>query len=818
MKLTTPIIILTLLSLTVKAQIGFEEHIVIDHTLSTDKPSSIFAVDIDNDGDIDILTASAGDDKIAWYENINEQDMFAKQQIITTDANNATSVFAADLDGDGYIDVLSTSKEDNKIAWYKNMDGHGNFGEQQIITTVIEQPESLFAADFDGDGDIDIAVASSTEDKIAWFENIDGQGSFGAQQIISTNADFANTVFGVDIDNDGDIDLLSSSGNDGKVAWYENTDSLGAFSSEKIISQHGAPTSVYAGDLDGDGDVDVLASSYTTNEVLWFENLNGLGTFGGRQVITSNAYGMRDVYASDLDNDGDLDVLSASESDKKIAWYENLDGQGTFGPTQIIATNKDDAMAVLTADLDNDGDLDIISTQSHIGEVYYNENLNGLGDFSESNLITTFVNSVTCILVIDLDGDGFKDLVSSSKKDDKIAWYRNLDGLGTFGVQRIISRTVDSPRSIYAADLDGDGDMDILSASYNDNTFGWYENLDGLGNFGTQNIITSEEYWPEDIFSIDIDGDGDMDVVSVSGNANWFENLDGLGNFSEKKFIEPLNANAVFAIDIDGDGDSDVLTASFDEIAWNENIDGLGVFAPKNIISDNLNNVKDIFVIDIDGDGDMDVLTATYDDDKISWYENTDGLGTFSTEKIITNTADGASGVFGIDMDNDGDIDVLSASYLDHTIAWYENLDGSGNFGVKQIISTNEINAISVSADDLDNDGDIDIFPSAHDYYTNGSSNYDKISWYENTGVLNLNNNETNNDSYNLFPVPTDNVLNIKSKSSVTKVEIYNNLGQLILEKHHSSIINTSTLGRGVYQVKVFDDKGNYVVKRILKK
>ncbi|SHJ99906.1 T9SS type A sorting domain-containing protein, partial [Aequorivita viscosa] len=619
------------------------------------------------------------------------------------------------------------------------------------------------------------------------------------------------------IDNDGDIDLLSSSSNDGKVAWYENTDSLGAFSSEKVISQYGAPTSVYAGDLDGDGDVDVLASSYTTNEVLWFENLNGLGAFDGRQIITSSAYGARDVYASDLDNDGDLDVLSASESDRKIAWYKNLDGQGTFGPTQIIATNKDDAMAVLTADLDNDGDLDIISTQSNIGEVYYNENLNGLGDFSESNLITTFVNSVNCILVIDLDGDGFKDLVSSSKKDDKIAWYRNLDGLGSFGVQRIISRTVDSPRSIYAADLDGDGDMDILSASYYDNTFGWFENLDGLGNFGTQNIIASEEYWPEDIFSIDIDGDGDMDVVSASGNANWFENLDGLGNFSEKKYIEALNANAVFSIDIDGDGDNDVLTGSFDEIAWNENIDGLGVFAPRHIIATNLNNVKDIFAIDIDGDGDVDVLTATYDDDKISWYENTDGLGTFSTEKIITNTADAASGVFGIDMDNDGDIDVLSASFLDHTIAWYENLDGNGNFGVKQIISTNEINAISVFADDLDNDGDIDIFPSAHDYYINGSSNYDKISWYENTSLLNLNTVDTNNDSYNLFPVPTDNVLNIKSNSSISKVEIYNNLGQLVLEKYHSTIINTSTLGKGVYLVKVFDNKGNYDVKRILK-
>ncbi|MFQ6604417.1 MAG: fibronectin type III domain-containing protein [Fidelibacterota bacterium] len=75
----------------------------------------------------------------------------------------------------------------------------------------------------------------------------------------------------------------------------------------------------------------------------------------------------------------------------------------------------------------------------------------------------------------------------------------------------------------------------------------------------------------------------------------------------------------------------------------------------------------------MDGDGDMDVLSASYGDDKIAWYENTDGNGTFGAQQVITTLADGAQSVYASDLDGDGDMDVLSASYLDDKVAWYEN-------------------------------------------------------------------------------------------------------------------------------------------------
>ncbi|KAJ1385012.1 hypothetical protein B484DRAFT_410638, partial [Ochromonadaceae sp. CCMP2298] len=114
--------------------------------------TSVFAIDLDGDGDIDVLSASSSDDKIAWYENDGSEG-FTKHEISTA-ASGAYSVFAIDLDGDGDIDVLSASISDDKIAWYEN-DGNEGFTEHSI-STAASGASSVFAIDLDGDGDIDV--------------------------------------------------------------------------------------------------------------------------------------------------------------------------------------------------------------------------------------------------------------------------------------------------------------------------------------------------------------------------------------------------------------------------------------------------------------------------------------------------------------------------------------------------------------------------------------------------------------------------------------------------------------------------------------
>ena len=101
---------------------------------------SVFAADVDGDGDTDVLSASCYDDKIAWYENDGSQNFTA--HTITTAADGARSVFAADVDGDGDTDVLSASVYDDKIAWYEN-DGSQNFTAHTISTAAERGPQRV---------------------------------------------------------------------------------------------------------------------------------------------------------------------------------------------------------------------------------------------------------------------------------------------------------------------------------------------------------------------------------------------------------------------------------------------------------------------------------------------------------------------------------------------------------------------------------------------------------------------------------------------------------------------------------------------------
>ncbi len=111
----------------------------------------------------------SNDDKIAVY--LNDGSNNYSEQVISTSANAAYSVFAADADGDGDVDVFSASFSDNKIAVYLN-DGSNNYSEQVISTNANGGATSVFAADADGDGDVDVFSASRNDDKIALYETV----------------------------------------------------------------------------------------------------------------------------------------------------------------------------------------------------------------------------------------------------------------------------------------------------------------------------------------------------------------------------------------------------------------------------------------------------------------------------------------------------------------------------------------------------------------------------------------------------------------------------------------------------------------------
>ena len=371
---------------------------------------------------------------ITFLSFINTNAQFGEQRIIDEyDFLSPWSIFVTDIDGDGYLDVLSASTADNTLAWYKNLDGLGGFGEQQIITNNLESTQYITAADIDGDGDMDVLATALFADLVVWYENEDGLGNFGAQQIISSTLLLPKMVIAGDVDSDGALDVIIASNADNKVTWFKNLDGLGTFGSPQIISNNSlTPTSVFFADIDGDGDGDIVSESSSNNYPCWYENLDGLGNFGTQQEITNDTTGSYYVISEDVDGDLDLDIIGLEFGGNTIAWYENTDGQGAFGAKQIITTDVNAPRQIFMADLDNDGDKDIMYNSQEVIDPQFNawQENDGQGNFGEQQIITTNVQASRGIFAADIDNDGDMDAFSTSIADHKIAWYENYTILG----------------------------------------------------------------------------------------------------------------------------------------------------------------------------------------------------------------------------------------------------------------------------------------------------------------------------------------------------------------------------------------------------
>jgi uncharacterized repeat protein (TIGR01451 family) len=743
MKLKLSLLLACLCSTICNSQIGFSDNTILDTDKISGDVHQIISVDFDNDGDSDLLVATH--DIIGWFENLEAATDFSKLNVIAeieTGSSQPSSVFVEDFDNDGDKDVVYASSFENTIYWCENMDGLGNFGDRQMVSSDLNYVLSIISADIDGDGDYDIVSASRDDDKIAWYENTNGLGDFGNQQIISITAE-PHSVISVDLDMDGDMDIISNSFTEEKIIWYENLNGLGNFSDEIIIDQleFYKAESMISSDLDNDGDMDLIVGYYTfstlSDRLVWLENLDGLGNFGSSQIITTEINGIRSVFVTDFDNDGDNDILSASEDDGKIAWYENLDSNGDFGNQNIISDNSDDVKTISVADIDDDGVFDVIagsSIENQMSEVVWFYN-NSSGVNFPKLTINVGYGQVGSVHQADFNNDGNTDILSgySNPNHDKLIWIKNISGDFDNPSPQFVSTFNNNIYSVLPTDINNDNFVDVFAVTNIENNAFWLENI-GPGFLAIQNDIANDISGVPSLLSADIDGDNLIDIVVASNNNNeivWYKNINGVGAFSSANTItdNALSARSVYASDIDNDGDMDILSAiSFqDKIAWYENLDGLGNFSNEKIITLTANSAYSVYSADIDGDGDEDVLSASDIDDKIAWYENLDGLGNFGAEQIISTDADGARAVTAGDLDNDGDMDVISASEGDGKIAWYENQNGLGGFSSQKIISLDVEFAKSVFTIDIDNDGDMDVI----------SSGSDKIIIHENLGIIN---------------------------------------------------------------------------------
>jgi len=286
------------------------------------RPEILKAGDINGDGDLDIIYCLSNVDNISWHEYISE-NKYSNAKVISSSFSSPEGMDLADFDGDGDLDIVCTSGGYNRIGWFENTDGLGNYSFLNLITTELEEVVRVVCGDFDSDGDQDFAATDYDGYRVIWFENIDGLGTFANYKVIAENMERAFDIKAGDIDNDGDLDLAFSAVRNNLIAWSENIGSPNVFGEANIIVEDfNDPYSIELSDLDRDGDLDLVSTSEFDNQIVWFENLNGLGVFGVPQIIVDSIIGPKSLAVGNLNNKGFTEVLGISQSANKISWFE----------------------------------------------------------------------------------------------------------------------------------------------------------------------------------------------------------------------------------------------------------------------------------------------------------------------------------------------------------------------------------------------------------------------------------------------------------------------------------------------------------------
>ncbi len=379
------------------------------------------------------------------------------------------------------------------------------------------------------------------------------------------------TEFGIEFYYDSGIACYSGSGD---IALGMIDDVVG----HNVDDDFKAASSVYSQDIDGDGDMDILGSAYDGHEIVWWENLDGSGTSWTEHTVDGTFIYAESVYSEDIDGDGDMDVLGGNK--EEVVWWENVDGTGTSWIEHTVDGNFSFAESVYSEDIDGDGDMDVLGASLSLDEITWWENVNGSGTSWTKHTIAAGFLGASSVYSEDIDGDGDMDVLGAGGSNYKIAWWENVTGSGTLWITHTVEDYFKDPRCVYSEDIDGDGDMDVLGAANGDginDDISWWENANGSGTSWVKHIVDGNFWGAYSVYSEDLDNDGDMDILGAcyyqaDRDITWWENLNGSGTSWAAHLVDPNlgGANSVYSEDINDDGIMDVLGAgrSWDDITW----------------------------------------------------------------------------------------------------------------------------------------------------------------------------------------------------------------------------------------------------------
>ncbi|MEM7306132.1 MAG: VCBS repeat-containing protein [Planctomycetota bacterium] len=651
--------------------------------------------DVDGDGDTDVVVSFGSGTR--FYRNLPGVLFRDETQLsMAGDANNGLLV---DVEGDGDLDLLSARTGPDILFLYNG----GEFVEAPFVGGCCATG-SLEAADVDGDGDPDLLRAGTIDELLL----NDGSGTFVDGSAGLPGGCINPGTFG-DLDGDGDADYLQN------CAALLN-DGAGVFSTTPLppIALLGAPA---LGDVDDDGDLDAYWSRDGANALLLNDGAAGFldasGQLPGLDEETA------EVHLADVDGDGDLDAATAGASDTNRIVLN--DGSGFFTASAEDVDSPLPTSSIAFEDLDGDGDPDLLQASDvvPIGGLFVEGQrdrllLNdGTGSFTDVSAPFAIEELPTLgVELVDLDSDGDLDAFAANRGTNHV--YVN-DGFGRLvSGPSPVAGTTDSYDAA-AADLDGDGDFDLAVADeFSHVLFG-----DGAGGLTKQPLTGAHEA----VAAGDVDGDGDCDLYFGSSFLGTFSSTDdalflndGTGGFadvSDGALPGLQNRFGVSLVDLDADGDLDVLGVG-GSVTLQLN-DGAGGFSDDTASLPFTATNRTAVAAELSGDGLVDLYFGVDGQDRLYLATGTLAYVDATAQLPPSGFASGWTELF--DFEGDGDVDVFNVHESTDGVQLLLN-DGAAFFSDGQPDILNYFfDPRRAAVGDVDGDGDPDVLLAIDDSF-----------------------------------------------------------------------------------------------------
>jgi len=621
--------------------------------LGNDTVNAVVHGDVDGDADTDIILVINGDNLL--FTNDGRGAFTDSGQNLG--AGNSLSGALVDTDADGDLDFIEGSSGANRI-WLNN--GSGTFTDSGAALGVGDTV-SIVYADFDNDGDWDFFAANKGSASKMWLN--DGAGNFTDFGSDYAAADTVTSAAAADLDGDGDVDIYLGILGQDKVLFNSIADAAGGDSPDTLPS---VPSVIAVGNPSlttitlqwtAASDVETPLNQITYNVCV------GKTPGGGEELSCHTGIGpgnsgatlshrIDNVYpgtyywsVQSVDGAFRRSAFSSEDTFNNIAPFD--DTKQTLGNAKT--------RAVFSADVNNDGDIDVIAGNDGASKLWVND---GAGVFTDSgqNLGS---HSTIGVYGGDFDNNGYVDLVKA-EYNGAAHIYLNSVGVFTDTGQALDMAGLDV-FGVTGLDADGDGDIDLAFATHGDNRL-FINN--GAGVF-TDSGAPMPGTISNGLAAVDIDRDGDMDLVdaTTSGVRLWSNN--GFASFTLLFTGFGTNANDVAAADVNGDGITDIIRGG----SLGTNIftgNGNGAFNDTGATIPTTAGIFSLHPVDADLDGDFDILAST---NLGTYLFLNDGAGAFTDSKQVLGTNDTRAITSG-DFDADSDPDLYAGNYSQPNKVW----------------------------------------------------------------------------------------------------------------------------------------------------